>query len=489
MVDWPHNHGGAENGGTQMFLEAVESGTLHWPWAPEVEWRCRVKREHLRGDASTQITTVSIPADSFSPGRLRLTFSGAVLEDEVVATSYADLGDDETDLADATETAITALMGTTLEGVVAAVTVDDGDVEIRLVQGLGQVLITADYYPHQVTNVTFLGTLRDGDYVLTFENEEEHIEVPVTQTRLGGNPADPDALAAAFAPAIEAEGDLADIVAQAVDTDNVVAVTFEPEVLSDGQGPGFTITGTVPAVAQTWTTQYGGTETNGTYRTRFAHTALPGGQVDVDVPRIGGNPATNDDLAAAAETAIENHPALFSLIASATATDDTNLITTHVGVVGLVITTFPPAPATLEAEQTTDPPIITTSDETPPGPGILVTHRIEVALSAIAERGRFPRHVSRHEVALQVVEAFGAGRTLTLGDEDELAGLLGTTPIDVNTLGRTLGSSSDPEYRTRHEAAFEPIATINLGTSLAISAGEAVIMIVWSGSPSRETVT
>lgn len=482
MPAYPYNHGGKENGGNKRFLDGCRSDELAlWIWTPEFEWRARVDYMDLRGAHARQVTLVSIPALGMTAGRLDLILTGGPLLAPVTATAYAEWGEDEQQLGPALEVAVDALLATTLEGVVETATADDGDVTIRFAEGIGLVAVTYEFIPAQVLEVTVDGTLRDGDYGLTYASDDDEFDPPYTVTvPRAGTPATTDDLADELAGNSESELQPFPLTG-AFATANVIEIDFEPEAEP------VTVTGSVPAVAQVWTATFAGAPTDGPppYRLIFDHESLFA-PVPVDVLREAGTPTDNTALADAMQTAIEEHPALFALIASAPNALGVNTITTHVGVTGLSITTSAPAPGTLVAVETTDPPTIEVADATPDGPDIIITNGMEVDLAAISELGDFPPNSSRHEVAVEVVQGFGAGSTLTLGDEDEPAGLLGSTPIDANVVGRSLGVVADVEYRTRHEPALVPIATITLGESLTASSGVAVFQIVWSPAPAED---
>lgn len=481
MPDFPHNHGGAENGGTNAFLDSLAE--LPWAWTPELDWRCEVRREHLRGEAATQVTTVTIPALGFVSGRLRLVFSAGPLLAPVTATAYAEaVEEDQDDMAAVLETAIDTLLASTLEGVVASATATANAVEIRFVEGIGSVNVAATWTSAQRTRITWGGTLRDGDYYVTCSSDDLAEPVLNFITRAASVPATPDDLATAMATYIDVQVDMGPIVVSATDDGPETIIQFEPEAAP------VDVVAQVPDVAQIWETTVGSTPTNGIYRWRFSHASLFA-PVDVDVERSGGSPVDNDALAAQAQTQIEAHPALFALIASAQATGAVNEIITHVGVTGLVVVPFAPSPGMLSATETTDPPTVAVDeDDSPDGPAVTVTHAVELDLNAIAERGRFPRGADRHRAEVRVLEAFGAGRTLALGDADEPSGLCGTsTPVDANTVARSLTTPTDAYYRTAEARAFAPRLTVQLGASQTVTAGRVLVQITWSPDPVPET--
>ena len=73
----------------------------------------------------------------------------------------------------------------------------------------------------------------------------------------------------------------------------------------------------------------------------------------------------------------------------------------------------------------------------------------------------------------------------TVGDAEALDGLLGSTPVDLNTTGRSLAAAACTQYRTQYEPGLVPLAVIELGASTTVSTGLAYVQINWTPHPSR----
>lgn len=477
MPNYPVNHGGRDNGGTAAFFHAARSGRLWpWDWTPEFCWECRIDAADLRGSAATQRTTITIPSTDFVSGRLTVTFSGGGLSSPVSVTADASVLEDQNDLGDSLEAAITTAIGTTLAGVVDSVNnaAAANAVVVVFERGIGAVTVAASFEPAQVTEVQFGGTVIDGAYRLRFECDDPNADTTATVTRAAGTPANVAAMAVEMETAAEAliAGDLADILVSA-DDDGV-----DTNVLQFEPGVEVTVTAT-PAPGTSLT--FGGTATDGAYVTTVTHSSIPGGSAAVTTTRVGGTPATNANLAAQHEADLEADPRLASLIASADDTGAVNTVLGFAGVTGMTFSTSAPDPGTL----TSAPPTMTVTDATPAGPTVTVSHSVVLDLNSLGARGRFPHHVMRDVVALEVDVAFGVGRTITVGQGDGEATLLGSAAaVTLNSTGRTLALATATHYRTRYQATMVPTATIVLGSSLTVSTGRAYVQIDYAPHPS-----
>lgn len=482
MPNYPINHGGPENGGARGFLSLCRSGALHWDWTPEFMWQARIGYRDLAGPAATQRATITIPTADFVTGRLTVTISGGGLSSPVVATADAAVGDTEDDLGVLTASTVDALAATTLAGVITGADVDAGGdnvVHIDFVAGIARATVAVAFAPAQQTTATFGGTLLDGAYGLRFECDAPNADTTATVSRAAAVPVDGPAMAVAMEAAAEAliAGDLAGILVSADDAGAVNTLVFEPGVtvvVTSSVPPGTTLT-------------FGGTETDGNYDTIVTHSSIPGGSATLRTTRVGAVPLTNILLAVDHEAVIEADPRVASLIASAD--DDGAGVNTVLGfplVTGMTFATAAPAPGTL----TSSPPTLVIADATPAGPVVTVGYSVTLALNTLAIGGAFPNHVTRLNVALEVVTAFGATRTITVGDAGDPDGLLGSTPVTLNSTGRTLSIAADAEHEDRYEGTqgaggrLVPTATIDLGTSNAPTQGLAFVQIDWAPHPS-----
>lgn len=479
-IDW--NHGGPENRGTHAFLERARSGRLFWDWTPEFMWEAKITFRDLAGPYATQRATITIPSADFVTGRLTVTISGGGLSSPVVATADAAVADDEDDLGVLTASTIDDLVATTLAGVATGASVDGGGdniVHVDFVQGIARVTVAVVFTPAQQTTATFGGVLLDGDYGLRFVCEDPNADTTATVSRATAVPVDAAAMGVAMEAAAEAliAGDLAGILVSADDDaagENLLI--FEPGVtvvVTSSVPPGTTLT-------------FGGTETDGDYDTIVTHSSIPGGSATLRTTRAAAVPLTNILLAVDHEAVIEADPRVASLISSAD--DDGAGVNAVLGfplVTGMTFATAAPAPGTL----TSSPPTLVIADATPAGPTVTVSYSTTLALNSLGHV--FNDNVTRHTVALEVVTAFGASRTITVGDAGEPDGLLGSTPLDLNTTGRTLSVAADAQHIDRYEGTagpggrLVPTATIVLGSSNAPTQGVAWVQIDWSPHPSN----
>lgn len=450
-------------------------GTEEMPWihTPRFGWECRITHETLSGAYATQATEITIAETDFVTGRLVVTFTGGPLVAPVPITVDAAVGTDEIDLGEALLAAITAAFadGEDLEGVVASIAhgVTGNNVVIpRYVPGIGLVNVTAVFTPAQQVTATWGGTLVDGEYGVRFVNVAEALDVTVSNNRAAATPANVNAMAAAFETAAGAliATTLADVLVSADDAGAVNTLIFEPG------HPTVIVTALVTCNT---THTFGGTATDGNYVSRFVHDDLPGGGVTVTTNRSAA--ATSTDLADAYEADVEARALLFPYLLNANNTAGANVITFHAGVTGMdVVSVSAPAPGTLVVAD----PTLVIADATPTGPVVTVTHSVTLDLSSIAFDQAVVGNVIRSWCFLAVIDEFGADRTITVGDANEPAGVLGSTPVSLNTIARACSATADAEYQPRPELAWVPTATIALGTSLTLTQGEALIEILFT---------
>ena len=448
----------------------ADLGTEKIPWVhtPRFGWACTIDYTDITGPAATQTITIVIGAGDFVTGRLVVAFAGGGLGSPVSITADAPVGDDENDLGDTLTTAIDTAIATSLAGVVASVSnATANEVVVVLEQGIGFVTATPTFTPAQQTTVTWGGTLVDGEYSVRIECDDPNADVTIDNDRASGTPANVNAMAAAFETAAETliATTLAGVLVSADDSGAVNTLIFEPGVEA-------TVTATV---TNNTTHTYGGTTSDGDYVTRFDHADLPGGSVTITVNRSGAE--TDTDLADDFEGQVEAHPLLQQYVQNANNTAGANIITTWPGTTGLnVVAVSDPGTGTL----TVSDPTVVVADATPAGPDVTATSSVTIDLNTIAGDEAFPLNVLRQWCLVHVTAAFGAGRTLTVGDANEPAGVLGSTPIDINTTGRSGSLAADAEYQPRTEAAWVPTATIDLGASTTLSAGSVLVEVLFT---------
>lgn len=465
--------GEARDGNNPAMLQKLRGGLDHdlHAWQPSFAWVCPITHDDLEGANASQTSTITIPAAGFVSGRLTVTFSGDAITTPVVVTADAASGDANTDLAAALESAIATARAGDLAGIVSDESVATNVVTIEYVEGIGMVHMAIVYDRAQVIEAQFSGTIYDGDYTYRFTGGGLGAPVDVSVLR-STTPATIADMIAAVEAAIEAEAGLSAVVVSADDD------TVDLNSIQMVEGLDDVVITMVNVVPQTFTTTFGGTATDGNYDLIFDHASLPG-PVTVRVNRSGGVPATNTDLAAAMETAVEAHGALAALI-DGTASSDSGAvytIVTYPGVTGLTITSAAPSPGTLVVSETTC--TVTVSDATPAGPAITQNTTIRLDLNDICPWG-FPGKVIREEVILEVTETFGANRTFAAGDANAPAGLIGGTPISLNAVAITPHAAADTEYEHRPEHALVPIADVVLGSSTVLTQGECTYTIVFS---------
>jgi hypothetical protein len=464
--DFPVRH--ASPRGTQLW-RSLATEEMPWIHTTRFGWECTITHETLSGAYATQTTIVTIPSSGFVTGRLTITIPRPGTT-SVTVTADAAVGDTEEDLATAGANAVEALVATTLAGVVTGATADGGDITISVVGGIGIIAITATYTPAQQTTVTWGGTLVNGLYSVRFVSASPVADVTVANNRVAGTPANVNAMAAALETAASAliGTTLAGVLVSADDAGAVNTLIFEP---------GVTCTVTASVTPNT-THTFGGTATDGDYVTRFTHASLPGGSLTITTPRAAGSPATNTDLADAFEADVEARLLLTSgLLVNADNTAGANIISFFDGVSSMDVTAVSaPAPGTLVVSD----PTAVVADATPAGPTVTVAHSVTLSLNSIAFDGGFPANAIRSWCFISVIDEFGASRTITVGDADEPAGVLGSTPVTLNTIARACSSASDAEYQPRPELAWVPTATIALGSSTTLTAGEVLVEVLFT---------
>lgn len=121
--------------------------------------------------------------------------------------------------------------------------------------------------------------------------------------------------------------------------------------------------------------------------------------------------------------------------------------------------------------------VVTTA---PAGVTVAEVHSSVIDLGSVAFDQGFPSNVIRAWCLVNVTQTFGAGRTLTVGDNNQRAGILGSTPITLNATGRSCSSVSDNEYQPRPELAFTPLATVALGDNPFLTQGSVLIEILFT---------
>jgi hypothetical protein len=482
--------GEARDGNNPRMFDCLRNGDQTCgAWSPAFFWVCPITYETLRGTAATHTITLTIPASGLVDGTVSLRLVGTDTAGAAVdVTASADFDTDEDGTAAALEAVIETLRGTTLATVVSGETVTDNVITVEILAG-ALVTPTFTYTPAPLYEAVWSGTLQDNvSYgVRITEDGEDPVDTYVT--RAGGSPANVAAMAVAMEAALEASALLTTILTSAdddgVDTN---AIQFAAGVEIDD------VEAVYVGRVQTFEAVFGGTIVDGAYVLSFVHPSLPNvdgpNQVDITVTRAAGTPADEAALAVAMEAAVEASPLLAALIASADDdTVDTNDIVAASGVEGLEITGTAPGTATLVVTETT--PEITVTDETPAGPTLVLANTIVVdcnsieAFPGVTEEGGEP--VCREWVTLYVSEAFGANRTITIGDAGNPDGVMGTTPITLNSTGYTASSSSDAEYQPRPEANWVPTATIQLGSSMTLTAGACSIRVLYSPEPAVPT--
>jgi len=182
---------------TQLWHE-LEGESLPWPHAPRFGWECLISHLDLVGEHATQRIVLTIDSADFVTGRARAVITGGGLVSPVTVTADAAVADDEEDATAALAAAITALIPTTLAGVIVSAAEAANTVAINCVPGIGRVSIDFTYEPAQQISVTWGGTLVDGEYSVTISAGQGFDDVTIPNNRAGGSPANAAAMAAAF---------------------------------------------------------------------------------------------------------------------------------------------------------------------------------------------------------------------------------------------------------------------------------------------------
>ena len=311
----------------------------------------------------------------------------------------------------------------------------------------------------QLRNLAFTaGQATDGTLRLTFSGDA--LDEPVVVDVVIAAADDATAISGAVETAIDAEGDLAGVLVATTDNGGDVDIEMSSFVDIDAEW--------VPD-QQIWEVQFGGVIANGNFDTTCVFEGY--NPIVTRTTRAGGTPTDAAALAVQHEADFEAKPELVGLLVSADDDgSDTNALVFEVGAPDVSVTCSAPAGSTLTPTETTGAVTVVQTD--------LVT----VDLNTLAPRGAYPSSVERGQPAIVVVETFGAGRTIILGDDGALDALMGDTPITLNALGRTAGDPAADE-QGQYEAAYVPLATFDIGNPATLTAGRVVIEIEWSPTP------
>lgn len=214
----------------------------------------------------------------------------------------------------------------------------------------------------------------------------------------------------------------------------------------DVNGPHATLTATV---------EFTGTEADGDYVSTF--TDINGDTIaTVTTTRTGGDLATFDDIADEHTAAIRDEAALDAYVSNAQGDGSDGFTVSGIqGAVFRIVTTAPGGVTVAEA------------------------HSAALDLSSIAADKEFPGNAIRSWCLAEVTTTFGAGRTLTVGDAAQPAGILGSTPISLNDLGRSGSAAACAEYQPRPELTYTPIATVALGDDPVLTQGAVLLEILF----------
>lgn len=176
----------------------------------------------------------------------------------------------------------------------------------------------------------------------------------------------------------------------------------------------------------------------------------------VTTTRAGGSPSTFEDIAEQHALDIEAETDLDDYVSGAVNNGDNVVISGVQGQVFRVVTTAPV------------------------GVTVAETHSAAVDLNSVAFDQGFPLNAIRSWCLVHVTTTFGAGRTLTVGDANDVDGILGSTPIDLDTAGRSGSVAADGEYQPRPENAYVPIATVALGDDPVLTQGSVLVEILFT---------
>lgn len=306
-----------------------------------------------------------------------------------------------------------------------------------------------------------------GRVTLTFSHADLSADVEVTADAAVGDANTDLATALEAAVATARAGDLAGYVTDEVALSNVVTIEHVA-------GLGIAVSW---RSAQQTTVQLAGTIYDAIYRVTLTGGGL-GAPVPISTARTSGTPAAITDLIVQRETDAEALIGTTLAGVLVSADDDGADLNTFIFEPDIDDVTIT-ATIVLDTEAMSQ----TVADVTPAGPTITAERTVTVDLGALsAAKGTFPGYVLREEVNVNVTEAFGAGRTLTVGDAGDPDGLIGSTPIDLDTVARSLATTSDAEYRHQAEPAMTPTATFALGEG-TVTTGRVVVGIVHSPLP------
>lgn len=317
----------------------------------------------------------------------------------------------------------------------------------------------------QALNVSFTaGQNSDGTLVATFSggNLEDDVLVNIAVA------ADDDAsdISAAVEAAIDAEGDLDDTVSATADNGGDVDIEFVADI---GR---VSVTWQWVPDWQTWAVQFGGMLVDGNFDATYVFEGY--NPIVVRTVRAAGTPADVAAMAVQHETDTEGNAQLVGLVVSADDdATDTNDIVFETGAPDVTITCQAPGTATMTPTETTGSVTVAT------------TEIVQLNLGELAPRGTFPVLCDRLDVSVEVTEAWGAGRTLIVGDADVPDGAFGDTPLDLNTEARTAADIAAAEWSSgaHYEAAWDPIATLDIGDPATLTEGALTIEIGWSPVP------
>lgn len=267
------------------------------------------------------------------------------------------------------------------------------------------------------------------------------------------------AISAAVETAVDGEAALSGVVDSTTDNGGDIDTVFVDDIGV------VTVTWTWIPDNQTWDVQFGGTLVDGNYDTVYSFDGMD--DIIVRTVRSGGTPATVLAMAQQHEADTEGDVRLTGLLMSADDdATDTNLIILEAGAPDCTITCVAPGTATLVPTETTGAVSVANSE----------TRFID--LNTLSPQGAFPNKANRGDCSVEVLTTWGASRTLTVGDAGSTDGIFGSTPLDLNTAGRTSGDSSAAERLHRIEdAAYVPIAAFVIGDPSTLTQGSVYIEI------------
>lgn len=318
--------------------------------------------------------------------------------------------------------------------------------------------LTGSAVTAQLRNLAFTANqATDGTLLFTFSgdalDDDVQVSVPIAAADNAAT------ISAAVEAAIDAEVDLAAVLVATTDNAGDVDVQFSSYIDVDVEW--------VPDWQQ-WSVQFEGVIADGDYDSTFVFDGY--NPIVVRTTRAAGTPADAAALAVQHEADIEGNVQLVGLVVSADDdTVDTNVIVFETGAPDVVVTCSAPGTATLTPTETTG------------SVSVAQTEIVSVSLNQLSRTGRFPQGVDRESPGLQVLEAFGAGRTVSIGDDGAEDAVL--TATDVNTVARTFGDATAAQAIARYESAWEPLATFDVGNPATLTQGRLVIEVGWSPTP------